>query len=96
MTRLIGKWESDPDDARTQANYGRVTQTFHPDGRLTYVIHSSDKDEVIRLTYRVDGNELVTDQPSSPAEHRTKFVFDERGRLVLYDEGEPSRFVRVK
>ena len=96
MKQLIGKWKSDPDDPSTQANYGRVTQTFHEDGRLTYIIHSPNKDEVMRLVYKVDRDELVTDQPSAPAEHRTKFSFDERGRLVLEDERECSRFIRVK
>lgn len=96
MTKqLLGKWKSDPEHPATQANYGRVTQTFHEDGRLTYVIHSPGKDQVMRLVYRVDGDELITDQPSAPGEHRTKFSFDEGGRLILEDEGERSRFVRV-
>ena len=96
MKELIGKWKSDPDDASTQATLGRVTMTFHEDGRLTYVVHSPEKDEVMRLVYKAIRDELVTDQPSSPAEHRTKFRFDEKGRLVLDDEGECSRYIRVK
>lgn len=96
MKQLIGKWRSDPDDPLTQANYGQVTQTFYEDGRLIYIIHSEEKDQVSRLIYRIDGDELVTDQPSAPAEHRTKFSFDDRGRLILEDEGEHSRFVRMK
>ena len=96
MKQLIGKWKSDPDDPSTQVNYGQVTQTFHEDGRLTYIIHSSERDQVMRLVYEIDGDELITDQPSAPAEHRTKFSFDERGRLILEDEGERSRFIRVK
>ena len=96
MTQLIGKWKSDPDDAFTRANYGDVSQTFHEDGRLVYVIHSPEKDQVMRLVYRVVGDELITDQPSAPGEHRTRFSFDDRGRLILDDDGERSRFVRVK
>jgi hypothetical protein len=94
--QLLGKWKSDPDDPPTQVNYGDVTQTFHEDGRLTYIIHSPEKDRVVRLVYTIDGDELVTDQPSAPAEHRTKVSFDERGRLILDDRGERSRFIRVK
>jgi hypothetical protein len=96
MTQLIGKWTTDPEDPSTQATFGRVTQIFHEDGRLTYIIHLPETDQVMRLVYAVDGDELVTDQPSAPAEHRTKFKFDERGRLILEDAGERSRFVRVK
>ena len=96
IKQLIGKWKSDPDDPSTQANYGQVTQTFHEDGRLIYIIHSPEKDQVMRLVYKVDGDELITDQLSAPSEHRTTFSFDDRGRLILEDEGERSRFIRVK
>jgi len=96
MKQLIGKWKSDPDDPSTQENYGEVTQIFHDDGRLTYIIHSSEKDQAMRLVYKVDGDQLVTDQASAPAEHRTKFSFDERGRLILEHEGERSRFIRIR
>jgi len=96
MKQLIGKWKSDADDPSTQTSYGEVTMTFHEDGRLTYIIHSPKKDEAMRLVYTVSGDELVTDQPSAPAEHRTKFRFDASGRLILDDGGESSRFVRVK
>ncbi|CAN5907969.1 hypothetical protein BH11GEM2_BH11GEM2_34990 [soil metagenome] len=95
ITQLIGKWKTDPDDPSAQANYGQVTQTFHEDGRLIYIIHSPQKDQVMRLVYRVDGDVLITDQPSAPSEHRTTFSFDNRGRLILEDEGERSRFIRV-
>lgn len=96
MRQLIGKWTSDPDDPETQEIFGRVTQIFHEDGRLTYIIHLPQKEQVVRLTYTVDGDELVTDQPTAPGEHRTRFSFDERGRLILDDAGERSRFVRVQ
>jgi hypothetical protein len=96
MKRLIGKWRSDADDPATQAAYGEVTQAFHADGRLTYIIHSPEKDQVMRLVYKVVGDQLITDQPSAPPEHRTKFSFDDRDRLILEDEGQRSRFVRMK
>lgn len=95
MRQLIGKWKSDENDPNTLSNYGRVTQTFYDDGRLLYVIHSDEKDQVIRLVYSVDGDELVTNQPSAPVEYRTKFAFDDQGRLVLDQDGERSRFVRI-
>jgi len=95
MHQLTGKWKSDPSDPSTKANYGEVTQIFHDDGRLTYIIHSAERDQVMRLVYRIEGDELVTDQPSAPSEHRTRFKFDESGALELDDQGDRSRFVRV-
>jgi hypothetical protein len=93
---LEGSWMSDPNDAETQREFGRVTQIFRPDGRLTYITHSQTKDQVMLLTYRVDGNEIVTDQPSSPGEFRTRFHFDTDGTLVLEDGIQTFRFVRKR
>jgi hypothetical protein len=47
------------------------------------------------LTYRVEDDLLITDQPSSPREERTRFWFSPDGRLVLDYEGVQARYVRV-
>ena len=97
MNTIVGTWVSDPEDVATGSANGRVTQSFHPDGSITFKIHqASDVTAVMLMTYVVDGNELVTDQPSAPREHRTRFMFDEKGRLVLDNEGTRSRFIRVE
>jgi hypothetical protein len=46
------------------------------------------------LTYRVVGDELVTDQPSAPREERTQFRFTQDVRLVLTFGGVQSTFRR--
>ena len=96
LRQLEGAWVSDPNDAETQREFGRVTQIFKPDGQLTYIAHSAAKDEVMLLTYRVEGDQIVTDQPSSPSEYRTKFRFEPGGALVLDDSGQQFRFVRKR
>ena len=96
MNELVGKWISDPRDRQTQQIYGRVTQIFKADGRLTYIAHSAKKDEVMLLTYSIDGNCLVTNQPSSPMEHRTPFAFDTEERLILGEGTERTQFIKVK
>jgi len=41
------------------------------------------------LTYTVQGNILVTNQPSNPRQERTQFDFTNEGELVLtYDSVE--------
>lgn len=47
------------------------------------------------LTYRVEGDVLVTDQPSDPREERTKFKFTASGNLVLLREQRPATYVRI-
>jgi hypothetical protein len=53
-----------------------VTMTFTPDGNLVYVIHRERKDEKMNLVFSVDGDCLVTNQPSRRQTERTEFAFD--------------------
>ena len=95
MTELFGRWETDPTDHDGIAQYGKSTIYFGHDGRMAYVVHSSARDEVIRLTYEIDGDALITDQPSTPSVQRTHFEFTLDGRLVLSLFGRESRYVKV-
>lgn len=90
---IQGSWTTDPADPETIRRLGRVTMTFDKDG-LTYVVHGNESDQVILLTYRIEGDLLVTDQPSSPREERTRFIFMPDGRLCLIYNNEPTFFVR--
>jgi hypothetical protein len=72
---LSGKWFG-------KVNGEPVGMEFLDDGRLAYVVVSDGKQQTILMTFRVDGDVLVTDQPSHPREERTLFRFD-NGALVL-------------
>ena len=93
--RLIGKWRSDADDPEGIGEFGEVSLEFSPNGGLTYTIHVDEKRQIILLTYRVEGDVLITDQPSHPKEERTKFKITADGKLVLLHENRPSAYVRV-
>ena len=95
MHALIGTWGSDPADAGAQ-NYGSLTLKFLSDGNLLYIIHGDGKDQIIRLTFRLDSNFIITDQPSNPRSERTAYEFTEDGKLVLTLGQEKSRYVRVE
>jgi uncharacterized protein YndB with AHSA1/START domain len=92
---LIGTWWIDPEDSEALRNMGKVSMTFGNDGQLTYTVHKPDREERILLTFRVDGDWLVTDQSSSPKEERTRFEFTPDGLLVLNYEGQSIRYVRA-
>lgn len=56
---LVGKW------------FGRVDGTpveleFKEDGRLAYVLLEGSRLQTILMVYTVEGDELITDQPSHP------------------------------
>jgi hypothetical protein len=96
ITQLLGTWHSDPTDRAGVHSYGDVTLKFGPDGTLLYVVHQADKDQVIRLTFRVEPGFIVTDQPSQPRPEKTRYEFTQDGKLVLAFGGEKSCYIRVR
>jgi hypothetical protein len=92
---LVGRWETDPSDTDAINEYGRTSLVFGGDGSLTYIIHVEGKDQVMVMTYRIEGSMLITDQPSRPGEERTAFTITPDGKLVLDYGGIKSRYVRV-
>ena len=93
--RLIGRWTSDPDDKDSIRADGQVSLVFGSDGKLTYIMHGEKKDEIMALTYRVEGQVIITDQPSAPREERTTFMLTPEGKLVLEFGGIRSHYIRI-
>lgn len=91
---LLGKWVIDDSDDDAIARYGRTSMEFHPDGTLEYTVHGDEVDQKMKLSYRIQGNILITDQPSSPKTARTEFLFGDDGRLALFFDGMPSFYRR--
>jgi hypothetical protein len=88
--RLVGVWAIDPTDAVGIKAFGRCSMEFKPNGQLVYSVPEGK----MLLTYRVEGDVLVTDQPSHPREERTRFSFAPDGALLLEMAGDRARFVR--
>ena len=86
---LLGKWLSEPGSGEV------TTLEFNEGSQLDYIIHGAEKDQKIFLTYRVENNTLITDQPSHPREERTPFVLTEDGKLVLVYGDQRSLYIRV-
>ena len=63
---LLGAWIVDLSDVRARTDLGDVMMEFKSDGQLIYVIRSDRTDQVISLRYQLDGDTLVTNQPSAP------------------------------
>lgn len=74
---LLGKWSSEPGSGED------TNLEFNEGGQLDYTIVGAEKLQKIFLTYRIENNTLITDQPSHPREERTPFMFTEDGKLVL-------------
>ena len=76
--------------------YGHVILEFTKNGKLIYTIQEDNKEQKIFLTYRIQDDVLITDQPSKPREERTSFQLTPEGELLLCHEGKTSRYTRIK
>jgi hypothetical protein len=95
MKQLVGKWISDPADSEATSKYGYTSLEFLSDGGLVYTIQSHGKQQIMLLTYRIEGDHLVTDQSSRPSEERTRFQIEPCGKLTLFYERTSSTYIRV-
>ncbi len=91
--QLIGVWVSDPKDTDNIDEYGCITMEFTKDGKLQYTIEQRDKKQKIFIIYKIEGNILITDQPSHPREEKTKFEVKDNN-LTLYFRGRKSKYIR--
>ena len=93
MDALIGCWQLETADPALGMTEPAEVE-FKPNGQLIYSIEAGDKWQIMRLTFRVDGAELVTNQPSAPNEERTGFSLEGENKLVLDYGGAKASFIR--
>jgi hypothetical protein len=91
MKTLLGLWMIDP-----ESNPGEiVTMEFKENGQLIYTLIGEEKDYVSLLTYRIENDILITDQPSAPREAKGKFSITPEGKLVIVYDNLPYQYVRA-
>jgi hypothetical protein len=91
---IVGTWISDLSDLVTKNNIGNVTMTFTNDGRLIYDVQEGKKLQRMYMTYRINGDIIISDQQSNPNEQKTKFKFVGEDQLVLEFDGIKTVFKR--
>ncbi|MBI3986363.1 MAG: hypothetical protein HY343_05560 [Lentisphaerae bacterium] len=89
---LHGKWILVRAEGDLETGDG-VQMEFQPNGNLIYTIRSGEKAQIMKMVYRVEGNQLISNQPSVPREEKTTFTFED-GLLVLDFAGTRSWFNR--
>jgi hypothetical protein len=93
--RLLGKWRIDPTDEPSIQMYGDIEMDFDARGNLKYAIASDAGQQVMLMTWRVEGNCIVTDQPSHLREERSLFELSPEGVLTVAFGGVSTRFLRA-
>lgn len=92
---LIGIWRIDPADVSSLEMYGEVRMHFKENRELIYSIFvENNTEQIMFLNYRIEGDMLITDQPSHPKITCTKF-FLEDDILELTLDGITSRYIRI-
>jgi len=67
---------------------------FTPNGEIFYSVESNHHWSIIKLTYKVEKNIIISDQPSHPQEQRTNFKIEKDGTLILELNGDTTRYHR--
>ena len=91
---LVGRWRLVHTEG--PANFEHVTMAFGADGSLQYSIALPDRVQIMKLTYLISGDVIISNQPSAPGEERTRFKIEADGRLELDHGDSRSWFERVK
>jgi len=69
---------------------------FRDDGRLAYVVPTPEGGtQIMKLVYRIEGDTLITDQPSQPREERSTLHID-GDLLSITFGGELAQFRRER
>jgi hypothetical protein len=95
-SNLIGSWNSDESDEATQKALGKVTMTFTKDSKLIYDIFEGGKQLRMNMVYKVQGDTIISDQPSHPQEQRTRYKIENGDKLILDFESQKTIFNRSK
>lgn len=91
---FLGAWVVDPSDKRALEEFGDVLMEFQDGGILRYTIRHESKHQIILMRYKVEGDTIISNQPSAPQEERTKYSLSPDGILTLEFEGTPYHFRR--
>jgi len=93
---IIGTWETDPEDVKSQQVYGKVYMEFKTTGELIYTIQLKGKVQKMFMTYEIKGDRLVTNQTSAQQKEETEYKILSDGKLELGFGGVKSKYLKVK
>ena len=91
--RFIGCWHLARCEGPLDVHHG-VELDIRANGTLLYSVDTGPSWQIGRLVWRVEGTDLITDQPSAPREHRSRFAFEVDGLLRLDDPDSRTWYER--
>ena len=94
LQSLLGCWVLVSGQQTVDAG-DRVEMQFKPSGELVYAVHEAEKWQLMLLTFKVEGNTIVSNQLSAPREERTAFSFPASNQLSLDRSGNVTSYKRI-
>jgi hypothetical protein len=91
---LIGRWRLAVDDVSARRRYGEHALELTTHGDLVQSTVTPGGLTRVLLTWRLEGDVLITDQPSAPHVERQKVALLPKGQLILGEGIEASRYLR--
>jgi hypothetical protein len=91
---ILGRWRLAPDDLAARRRYGEHALELTPHGDLVQSTVTPGGVTRVLLTWRLDGDFLVTDQPSAPKPERVAISILPGGELMLGLGAGASRYIR--
>jgi len=91
---LIGRWRLAVDDLAARRRFGEHALELTPHGELVQSTVTPGGLTRVLLTWRLEGDVMVTDQPSAPKVERLKVSLLPGGQLMLGEGQLASRYMR--
>lgn len=86
--QLYGNWKID--NSCGTSPFGEISMQFTSPNLLRYCIHNNDTIQVVYMTFKVDGDQLITRQISQPdSVSAVSFVLLDTNHLVI--ESTPAK-----
>jgi len=67
---------------------------FTKNGKLIYDIDAGDRLQRMNLVYKIDGDTIISDQPSPPQKLKSKFKIENGYKLTIEFEGEKAVVIK--
>lgn len=93
---LVGRWKLDSNNTESINEYGNTFIEFKDSGELIYTIYMDNKEQKIYMTYKIEKDYIITNQPSSPQIEQTKYRVMADGILILYFNNIKSVYIKVE
>jgi len=94
-SKLFGKWVLKAVDGARCERSNKETIKFKPNGILLYGFISEGKTQYAILTYDIQGDKIISDQPTAPRLEKSEYNLLDDNTLQLHYDNQISIFWKL-